>query len=52
MLVAGVQGPDMLFEISVVNLLSVHFASALPCFNNYFLEGSVNCVYFHVFKSR
>lgn len=32
MVVTGVQGPDMLFEISVVNLLSVDFdfANALP----------------------
>lgn len=54
MLVTGVQGPDMLFEISVVNPLSVDFdfANILPCFNSYFLEGSVNCVCFYMFKSR
>lgn len=54
MLVTGVQGPDMLFEISVVNLLSIDFdfANTLPCLNSYFSEGTVNCVYFYVFKSR
>lgn len=30
MVVTCVQGPDMLFEISVVNLLSVDFTNALP----------------------
>lgn len=47
------QGPDMLFEISVVNLLSVDFdfANALPCCSSYFSEGSVNCVYFYTSKS-
>lgn len=54
MVVTGVQGGDAIFEISVFNLLNVdfEFANALPCFNSYFLQRSVTCVYFHTYKSR
>lgn len=48
------QGTDMLFEISVFNVLNVDFGftSALLYFNSYFVERRVSCVFFHTFKRR
>lgn len=54
MVITGVKGVGMIFEISVFDLLNVDFdfGNALLCSNCYLAEGSINCIYFCTLQSR